>query len=191
MTAVRPPVGLEVKVEAMRSRHLRAVRQIDSKVYPKPWSLALYQQELARGASRVYRVARVGPSIVGYGGLMIIAADGHVTSVAVDPRLEANGIATRLMLAISRGAILGGCEALTLEVRSSNDRAQGLYRRFGFAPVGVRKDYYADSWTPSGSKGGKEDAIVMWASDVDQPEYLARLRSIEETIAGTTDWEST
>ncbi len=191
MTAVEPPVSLDVKVEAMRSRHLRAVRQIDSKVYPKPWSLALYQQELARRSGRVYRVARVGSSIVGYGGLMIIASDGHVTSIAVDPWWQGNAIATRLMLAISRGAILAGCEALTLEVRLSNSRAQELYRRFGFAPVGVRKGYYSETWEMDGLKVGREDALVMWASDIDRTDYLARLRLIEETIAGTTDWEAT
>lgn len=183
-------MSIDVKVEPMRSRHLRAVRQIDAKVYPKPWSLALYQQELARGANRVYRVARVGSSIVGYGGLMIVATDGHVTSVAVDPTWEGHSIATRLLLAISRGAVLGGCEAMTLEVRASNDRAKALYQRFGFAPVGVRKDYYAESFAPDGSKAGKEDALVMWANDVDQPDYLARLRAIEETILGNTEWEA-
>ena len=174
------PADVHVVVEPMRRRHLRAVHQIDNKVYPKPWSMALYQQELARGSSRVYRVARVNGSIVGYGGLMIIAGDGHVTSVAVDPAHGGLGVATRLMLAITRGALVGGCEALTLEVRVSNDRAQALYRRFGFAPVGIRKAYYPEN---------KEDAIVMWANDVQDEPYRARLRDIEAAIAGTTTWE--
>ena len=39
-----------------------------------------------------------------------------------------------------------------LEVRADNPRAQDLYRRFGFADVGVRRGYYQ----PSGM-----DAIVM------------------------------
>ena len=181
MTAVHPRFALDVRIEPMRSRHLRVVRQIDDKVYPKPWSLALYQQELARGSSRVYRVARIGSTIVGYGGLMIIAGDGHITSVAVDPEWQGRDIATRLVLALARGAVLGECEALTLEVRVSNGRAQELYRRFGFAPVGVRKGYYADI---------NEDAIVMWATDVAQSDYLARLRDIEASIDGTTAWEA-
>ena len=44
-------------------------------------------------------------------------------------------------------------EALTLEVRVSNEVAQALYRSFGFAPAGARKAYYADNG---------EDALVMW-----------------------------
>jgi ribosomal-protein-alanine N-acetyltransferase len=65
-------------------------------------------------------------------------------------------------------------------VRASNRRAQDLYRRFGFAPAGVRKGYY---------QAEQEDAIIMWAHDVDEPDYLARLRSIEADLPGATEWE--
>jgi len=173
------PVALEVSIEPMRSRHLRAVRAIDAMVYPRPWSLALYQQELARGPSRVYRVARVEGSIVGYGGLMIVGTDGHVTSVATDPDWGGHGIATRLMLALSRGAVLAECQAMTLEVRVSNDVAQSLYHKFGFAPAGIRKKYYTDT---------HEDALIMWANDVHELEFLGRLRDIEAALSGQTDW---
>jgi len=41
-----------------------------------------------------------------------------------------------------------------LEVAASNLPAQALYRQFGFAPVGVRRNYY--------EKTG-EDALILWA----------------------------
>jgi len=55
--------------------------------------------------------------------------------------------------------------------------AHGLYRQFGFVPVGVRKNYYAEV---------NEDALVMWSYEVDQPEYAALLDSIERSIPGET-----
>ena len=55
---------------------------------------------------------------------------------------------------------------MTLEVRASNDAALQLYRRFGFAPAGVRKAYYSDNG---------EDALVLWAEDIDTPAYAERL----------------
>ena len=55
-----------------------------------------------------------------------------------------------------------GRERVDREVRMSNIGAQELYRRFGFGPVGVRKNYYQEV---------NEDALVMWAHDVDTPEY--------------------
>ena len=36
----------------------------------------------------------------------------------------------------------GGTEHISLEVAANNEPAQALYRRFGFAPVAVRKNYY-------------------------------------------------
>jgi ribosomal-protein-alanine N-acetyltransferase len=44
--------------------------------------------------------------------------------------------------------------SLWLEVRASNTRARALYRRRGFAEVGVRKAYY-----PAPVR--REDAVVM------------------------------
>jgi ribosomal-protein-alanine N-acetyltransferase len=50
----------------------------------------------------------------------------------------------------------------------SSTGAQELYRKFGFAPAGVRKRYYENT----------EDAIVMWCHDIQSGEYGARLREL-------------
>ena len=78
---------------------------------------------------------------------------------------------------LARDAIGRGATALTLEVRMSNTGAQDMYRRFGFEPVGVRKNYYQEV---------NEDALVMWANEVDQPAYAELLASIERTVPGET-----
>jgi RimJ/RimL family protein N-acetyltransferase len=65
-------------------------------------------------------------------------------------------------------------------VRLGNKPAQNLYRRFGFRPVGVRKNYYAET---------KEDALVMWAEDVAGEEYSRLLEAIEAGVPGTTEVE--
>jgi ribosomal-protein-alanine N-acetyltransferase len=75
------------------------------------------------------------------------------------------------MLALVERALAAGAKHLTLEVRITNSVAQGLYDRFGFDPVGRRKNYYKD-----------EDALVMWATDIDTPEYAERLTAIRETL---------
>ena len=79
---------------------------------------------------------------------------------------------------LAREAIARGATAITLEVRMSNVGAQEMYRRFGFGPVGVRKNYYQEV---------NEDALVMWVHEVDQPEYAALLDSIERTHPGRDD----
>ena len=69
-----------------------------------------------------------------------------------------------------REAVARGTTALTLEVRMGNEPARALYQRFGFAPAGVRKNYYAEVG---------EDALIMWAHDIDGAEYGERLDRIE------------
>ena len=78
---------------------------------------------------------------------------------------------------LAREAIARGATSLTLEVRMSNRGAQELYRQFGFGPVGVRKNYYQEV---------NEDALVMWAHEVDRPEYTELLDSIERGLPGET-----
>jgi ribosomal-protein-alanine N-acetyltransferase len=173
----REPEELEVVVGPMRRRHLRGVLRIEQQVYPRPWSMGLFMSELAYKESRVYLAARVGSTVVGYGGLMLVIDDGHITTLAVDPRWHRHKLGTRLLLELARAGIDQGAKNLTLEVRASNTAAQALYRAFGFAPAGVRKGYYIET---------KEDAIVMWANDVDAPEYAARLEALEATIPGST-----
>jgi ribosomal-protein-alanine N-acetyltransferase len=169
--------ALEVTLVPMRRRHLRSVLRIEAQVYPRPWSLSLFVSELALRTSRAYFVARVDGSLAGYAGMMFAGEDAHVTTIAVDPDLHRHKIGTRLLLQLAREAVVRGARHLTLEVRVSNAAAQGLYRRFGFRPAGVRKNYYVET---------NEDALVMWADDIDTPEYVARLAAIEGSVPGTT-----
>jgi len=169
--------GFDVRITDMRRRHLRGVLRIEHQVYPRPWSVGLFMSELALRSSRAYIVARVGPTVVGYAGLLTALEEGHVTTLAVDPAWQRHQIGTRLLAHLSREAIGMGVVALTLEVRVTNEAAKALYSRFGYAPAGVRKGYYAETG---------EDALVMWADDVAGPAYAERLATIEAGIVGRT-----
>jgi [ribosomal protein S18]-alanine N-acetyltransferase len=172
-----------VVVATMRRRHLRGVLQIEQQVYPRPWTFGLFLSELGQRSTRTYLVARVGHRVVGYVGMLRSIDDGHITTIAVDPAWHRRGIASRLLATVSRAAVARGCHNMTLEVRVSNVGAQALYRRFGFVPAGMRKGYYPENG---------EDAMVMWATDIDSPAYARRLSEIEAGIHGTTivegDW---
>ena len=171
------PSAPEVHLSPMRRRHLRAVLHIEAQVYPRPWSLSLFMSELALRSSRLYTVARVDGVVVGYAGLMLSGEDAHVTTLAVDPQWHRRGVASRLLALMARAAVERGARHLTLEVRVSNRAAQALYRKFGFCPAGIRRNYYVET---------REDALVMWANDIDTAAYAARLAAIEAGVPGTT-----
>ncbi len=177
--AVDDPSALMVKVGPLKRRHLRSVLRIEQQVYPRPWTLAVFHGELALKQERCYLAARVGSRVVGYAGVMLVDADAHVTNIAVDPTWQRHHIGTRLLVALARQSVIRGSRNLTLEVRVSNVGAQEMYRSFGFAPAGMRRRYYENV----------EDAIVMWANDIDQPAYADRLESLMAATPGATVYE--
>jgi ribosomal-protein-alanine N-acetyltransferase len=170
-------VAPAVTIVALRRRHLRAVLRIEAQTVHHGWSIGLYLAELRREHDRLYVAAKVGSQVVGFAGVLFQDGDAHVTTVGVDDRWQRHGIATRMMLVLARRARAVGAAHLTLEVRSSNAAAVALYRRFGLAPAGVRQNYYSELG---------EDALIMWAHDIDSAGYAQRLEGIEARIDGPT-----
>jgi ribosomal-protein-alanine N-acetyltransferase len=162
-----------VELQAMRRRDLKHVMEIERAVFPEPWSLNIFTSELALRKGRAYRTAKAGRELAGYLGLLFVADEAHVTTVAVAPHYQRQGIGTVLMLDAVGISLENGARHISLEVAASNERAQNLYHRFGFAPVGVRKGYYPITG---------EDAFIMWANDIDAAPYTERLATITAAL---------
>ncbi len=148
---------------------LDAIHAIETAQFDDPWSLRVLRDELD-APNRRYTKATRGGEIVGYLGVMLVDAEAHVNTIATTPAAEGTGVATALLADAIRALAATGVRDVTLEVASRNLRAQRLYSRFGFAPVGVRRGYYPHSG---------DDAVVMWVRDVHTPSYAAKLASIE------------
>ncbi|HEX9891198.1 MAG TPA: ribosomal protein S18-alanine N-acetyltransferase [Actinomycetota bacterium] len=157
----------------MRRRHIRGVMAIERQVYPRPWSPNLFLSEIHAGRTRSYIVALMADQVVGYGGLMCYGDEAHVTTIAVDPDQQRHKIGTRLLYELIEAAREMGGQAVSLEVRVTNWGAQRMYGKFGFRPVGVRKNYYQETG---------EDALVMWTDDIRTPEYTRLLRGLVAQI---------
>lgn len=155
-----------VTFRRMTLADLPLVLELEIATYPQPWSEGIFRDELSFD-DRVYIVAESDGELIGFAGLMLILEDAHVTTLAVRSTARRAGLGTRLMLQLIEAGLERGAKNLTLEVRASNAGAQRLYERFDMAAVGVRKHYYRD-----------DDAVVMWATDIDQAHYAARLDEI-------------
>ena len=157
----------------MRRRHLRGVMAIERQVYARPWSPNLFVAEMTEPNNRCYLVARIDKTVVGYGGLICYGEEAHVTNVAVDPVHHRTKIGSRILHDLILAAVDMGAEAVSLEVRVTNWGAQRLYGRFGFRPVGVRKNYYQEI---------NEDALIMWLDGVRTAEYRSKLRALMQDV---------
>lgn len=172
-----PEAALPVVLAPMKRKHVRDVLAIERLVYPRPWSAALFFSEISQKTSRRYLVGILHGEIVGYGGLMCAVDEGHVTTLAVHPDVQHHGIGSKIMLVLQQEARARGLRTLALEVRVANWPAQRLYSWFGFRPVGIRRNYYAETG---------EDALVMWIEDLQSEEIATRLGRIRERIGPVT-----
>jgi ribosomal-protein-alanine N-acetyltransferase len=146
-----------VTLRPMRWWDIEPVMDLELRLFPEDaWSPAMYWSELAEahpGGTRHYTVATTEDGgVVGYAGLMAVGAEGDVQTIAVDDRLQGAGLGSALLTDLVEESARRGCTELLLEVRVDNLRAQRLYERFGFQPVGVRRGYYQPA---------NVDALVM------------------------------
>lgn len=163
-------LAIMTTVRVMAVEDLDKVMEIEVSTYTQPWTRGIFITELEADA-RTYLVAEHDSTIIGYGGLMQVGEDAHVTTLVSVRSQRVKAVGTRLMLALVAKGLEDGAQQLTLEVRASNRRARDFYGKFGMAPVGVRKNYYRD-----------EDALIMWAHDIAGDAYSARLAEIERAL---------
>lgn len=135
-------------------RDIGALLEIERDQFPEPWTRGMLLDELDQPDTRRYTVAVDEGRVLGYMGVMYAPDELHITTLGVRPGDEGRGVATSLMDDAWDDARARGVIRATLEVAVSNVRAQRLYYRYGFRPVGVRKNYYQQTG---------EDALVLWA----------------------------
>jgi [ribosomal protein S18]-alanine N-acetyltransferase len=153
------------RLRPMRWWDIEPVMELELRLFPEDaWSRGMYWSELADtgpGGTRHYTVAVDGDGgIVGYAGLMAVGAEGDVQTIAVVEEQQGNGLGALLLTDLVAEAARRHCAELLLEVRMDNPRAQRLYERFGFEPVGIRRGYYQPA---------NVDALVMRLDNPKEP----------------------
>jgi len=131
----------------MQPSDLPAAMEIDSLCLPRPWSEAIWREEL-ESPFGLYLVLEEGGEIFGQIGVRRVLDELHVTTLAVHPERRRQGHARTLVNAAL--AAFPGARRVHLEVRPSNAAARALYETLGFEPTGLRRRYYGD-----------EDALLM------------------------------
>lgn len=189
-------------VRPMRLSDIERVIEIERASFPTPWPASAYRYELRYNDRAHYLVAEArvlpqgedfserekglrvklrqllsGPgspsSIVGYSGFWLTATEGHISTLAVQPEHRERGIGELLLATMIERAVELGAEAMTLEVRVSNHVALKLYRKYGFAQVGLRPRYYSDN---------REDALIMGTDTLTSPHFQARFRNLRAAL---------
>jgi [ribosomal protein S18]-alanine N-acetyltransferase len=145
-----------VEVRRLSYQDLPQVIAVERRVFPTPWSLAMFVLELSKQSGICLAATDCGADgerrLVGYLICSRYDTVWHVMNVAVDNDHQRRGIASA-MLADLYQRVGDEHARFTLEVRRSNAVAIHLYEREGFRAAGTRRRYYQDNG---------EDALVMW-----------------------------
>jgi [ribosomal protein S18]-alanine N-acetyltransferase len=149
------PRGLErpppVEIRRLSYPDLPQVTAIERRVFPTPWSLAMFVLELSKQSGICLAAVSEG-RLVGYLICSRYDTVWHVMNVAVDLPHQRQGLASAMLAELYEQVDDPGAR-FTLEVRPSNKVAIHLYEREGFRAAGMRRRYYQDNG---------EDALVMW-----------------------------
>jgi [ribosomal protein S18]-alanine N-acetyltransferase len=156
MTVARRVQGVAAAPHHLRPMVLAdvdTVMAVEVRAYSHPWSRGNFVDSLVAGYLAEVLLAPAGEPL-GYYVAMQGVDEMHLLNITVAPEFQSGGLGQLLLKAIEGQVLQRQLSRLWLEVRQSNERARSLYRRLGFAEVGLRKGYY-----PAASR--REDAVVM------------------------------
>jgi [ribosomal protein S18]-alanine N-acetyltransferase len=145
----------ELQIRRLSYPDLPRVMAIERRVFPTPWSLAMFVLELSKQSGICLAATldtQQGRRLVGYLVCSRYETVWHVMNVAVAPEQQGEGVASALLAELYE-RVGDDAARYTLEVRRSNQLAIRLYEREGFRAAGLRRRYYQDNG---------EDALVMW-----------------------------
>jgi [ribosomal protein S18]-alanine N-acetyltransferase len=147
-----------------RRSDLDAILRIEHRVFSDPWSPDSFAPEFDDPYTW-FRVAELDSALVGYVVARIVAQQGEIANIAVNPEHQRTGLGGVLLDAAVAAAEAAQCEAVWLEVRLSNDPARRLYASRGFELIGRRRGYY---------RVPVEDALVLRRTRTPAADAVAR-----------------
>tara|TARA_R110001599_G_scaffold64023_3_gene178447 strand:- start:16395 stop:16892 length:498 start_codon:yes stop_codon:yes gene_type:complete len=161
MSSVQSPLDSFTTQQAMKlyfcrmqATDINDVLAIENDLYPFPWTRGNFLDSITNGYE--CWLLRDGNGVLkGYFLLMPSVDDAHLLNITVHRDLQGRGLGLLLLNKAKMLAKERKLDAILLEVRPSNTRAEKIYARYGFARIGVRKGYYP---APNNQR---EDGIVM------------------------------
>ena len=136
MITFRQPTALDVPV----------LTSLERTLFPKyPWSQAQFKEEIAGlGGTRQFILALNDGSIIGYAGIMLVAAGipADLLTIAILPDFRGQGLAQSMLAELESWAKTKGATEVILEVAVNNAGAIRLYNFAHYEEISMRANYY-------------------------------------------------
>ena len=169
--------ALKIKIEPMLKDRVDEIIEIEAKSFGNHhWSKSAFLQELTNGYAHYFTAIDLATDrVIGYCGLWHILEEAHFSTISVSPDFRRKHVAEALLIRMIDFCYDNGVKYFTLEVRTSNVAAQGLYKKYGMKSLGVRKGYYQDN---------NEDALIMWSENIFYDKFKMLYNVNLETLKG-------
>ncbi|MBG0789985.1 MAG: ribosomal protein S18-alanine N-acetyltransferase [Desulfovibrionaceae bacterium] len=139
------------EVARLGAEDVRDLMVLEKLCFSYHWTQEQFLLGLERNAYRVLGIRRAGV-LVAYLAFSIIKDEMEVLNLAVHPDFRRRGLGEKLLRECFRVCIEENVGKSFLDVKISNEPALGLYRKFGYKQIGIRKKYYPDT---------REDALLF------------------------------
>ena len=179
------PLGL--RVEALHPCHAPLVAELEKQLFADeaPWSAETVRMAIGTPFTSFMGLFS-GADLIGYADFALLGSwedpECEIQNIAIAPEHQGKGYAALLMEPMLQMADAVGAP-IYLEVRTDNQPAVGLYRKYGFAVEGTRKGYYqpsgADAYTMQ-----RAAVIAPAAVEDDRQLILGVESSCDETAVG-------
>jgi ribosomal-protein-alanine N-acetyltransferase len=128
-------------VLVLRAEDAGRMSRLHMRCFDDPWSAVSFRGLLLDTSILTLGVERDG-DLVAFVMAQTIAGESDILTVATEPDLRRQGLATTLIGALINRLGERGVSRITLDVAEDNAPARALYRGFGFTEDGRRPRYY-------------------------------------------------
>lgn len=128
-------------IRPMEDGDVDSVHRIECECFSMPWSRQGFLDAL-KMEQNIMLVAEEDGIVYGYACTYVSFDEGELTNIAVDKSMRGNGIGQQIIKEIQQISSQTGVDRIVLEARVSNHAAIGLYKKMGFAELGIRKNFY-------------------------------------------------
>ncbi len=139
-----------IHLRELRFFDLGEILAIERELFPDPWSLGQFKEELSFSPRLRYYIVledRAGetPRIAGFAGIAFTGPNEPVDihTLAVAKEYQGRGLGQRMLDHLVEKARALSASSILLEVRDGNEPARALYAKNGFTEISRRVGYYA------------------------------------------------
>ena len=138
-------------IRDMEESDLKVIEEIENLCFKAPWSSEDLVREIRDNPYATLLVVEDDNHVVGFADFWVTFDSATICQIAIHPKYQRNHLGSLLMEEILKDCNAKKVRNITLEVRKTNEKGIGFYKKFGFKTMLIKEHYYSNG----------EDALYM------------------------------